>query len=99
MSGTIYNIDELAKIVNEIVAPYPVRKVTLVGSYANNTASETSDIDLVLEGDNLSEAYWDILFQLEDTLNVPVDIITERGLRSSILRDSVMSGGISLYEA
>ena len=95
----MYKIDELADIISTIVAPYPVRKVLLVGSYAHNTATEESDIDLVLDGEDLSDAYWDILFQLEDSLNVSIDIMTMRGLESSLLKDAILSGGLPLYEA
>jgi len=95
----MYSVNELAAIVTDIVAPYSVTKVFLVGSYAKNAAVETSDIDLVIDGEDLSDAYWDILFQLEDRLKVPIDMMTMRGLEGSILKDSVLSGGLSLYEA
>lgn len=95
----MYSIKELTAIVNEIVADSSVKKVILVGSYAQNTATNKSDIDLVLEGDNLADAYWDILFALEDRLTVPVDLMTVRGLKNSLLKDSIMDGGLTLYEA
>ena len=53
----MYSIEELAKIVHDTVVDYPVSKVILVGSYAKNTSTEISDVDLVLDGDDLSEAY------------------------------------------
>jgi predicted nucleotidyltransferase len=95
----MYSINELREIVTETVTPYPVTKVIITGSYANNTASETSDIDIVLDGGDLSDAYWEILFLLEDRLKIPVDLITMRGLKNSLLKDSILSGGINLYEA
>jgi len=95
----MYNIAELSATVNEIVATYPVTKVFLVGSYARNAATDTSDIDLVLEGDDLSEAYWEILFRLEDRLKVKIDVMTMRGLEGSLLKESVMKDGVLLYEA
>ena len=95
----MYTIHELTTIVNEIVADYPVTRVMLVGSYAKNSATEISDVDLVLDGEDISEAYWSILFSLEDRLSIPVDVMTMRGLKGSLLMDSVLEGAVTIYEA
>ena len=95
----MYSVNELREIVNEIVTEYPVSKVMLVGSYARNTATELSDVDLVIDGTDIGDVYWDILFTFEDSLSVPVDIMTMRGLKNSLIKESVMEGGITLYEA
>ena len=52
----MYDIRELAEIVREVVSGHPVTKVLLVGSYAQDTATETSDVDLVLDGDDNNAA-------------------------------------------
>ena len=95
----MYSIEELALIVKEAVAAHSVSSVTLVGSYAKNNATECSDVDLVLDGDDIADAYWDILSFLEDRLKVPVDLITMRGLENTLLKDAVMEGAVTLYEA
>ena len=95
----MYKLEELTEIIREIVMEYPVTKVILVGSYAKNTATGISDVDLVLDGENLSEAYWEILFKLEDRLGTPVDIMTMRGLDRSLIKDDVMKGAMPIYEA
>jgi predicted nucleotidyltransferase len=71
----------------------------LVGSYAHNTAQENSDIDLVIDGEDLSEAYWEFLFKAEDAFTAPIDVLTAKGLAGSVIRDSVLDGGIVIYEA
>jgi len=95
----MYSIGELTTIVRGVVSNYPVTKAILVGSYARNAPTANSDVDIVLDGDDLSEAYWDILFALEDRLSVPVDLLTMHGLNGSILKRSVLEGGVTLYEA
>jgi predicted nucleotidyltransferase len=95
----MYSIAELTEIIREIVSGQPITKVVLVGSYARNEATETSDIDIVLDGEDIAEAYWDILFSLEDRLSVPVELMTMRGLKSSLLRESILDSGVTLYEA
>lgn len=41
-------INEIQAFVSEIVAEYDPEKVYLFGSYANNTATDDSDIDLFI---------------------------------------------------
>ena len=94
----MYNIEQIQSTVKSIAAILPISKVILVGSYAKNEATEQSDIDLVVDGKDLSESYWDFLFRLEDTLSVKIDLMTVRGLENSCMRDSILAGGIILYE-
>ena len=94
----MYNTKEIQSTIRNIAATLPISKVILVGSYAKNEATEESDIDLIVDGKDLSETYWDFLFKLEDTLSVKVDLMTLRGLRNSCIRDNVLAGGIVLYE-
>jgi len=94
----MYDKAEIQLTVRNIAETLPISKVILVGSYAKNKATEESDIDLVVDGNDLSESYWDFLFKLEDTLSKKVDLMTLRGLQNSCLIDNVLSGGIVLYE-
>lgn len=94
----MYTISELQSTIRIIAATLPISKVILVGSYAKNEATEQSDIDLVVDGQDLSESYWDFLFKLEDTLSMKIDLMTMRGLQNSCMRDSILTGGIVLYE-
>lgn len=69
-------IEEAAK---RIAASYPVKSVRLFGSYADGSADENSDVDVMVEFLSRPVTLLDYCgFQqdLSDTLNVPVDIIT-----------------------
>ena len=94
----MHSTSEIQAKVADIAYSLPISKVILVGSYAKNEATEESDIDLVVDGGDLSESYWDFLFKLEDVFSVKIDLMTLRGLRNSCIRESVLSGGIVLYE-
>ena len=43
------NINEIKDSIKDIVIKYPIKKISLFGSYANNTANNDSDIDLLVE--------------------------------------------------
>ena len=95
----MYSVEQLRPIVSGIAAAMPISLVLLVGSYAKGAATENSDVDLVVDGRDLSEAYWDFLFRVEDALTVPVDVMTRKSLDRSILKDDILEGGVTLYEA
>ena len=94
----MYNTDEIQSTVKKLAEDLPISKVILVGSYAKNKATAQSDIDLVIDGKDLSESYWDFLFRLEDAFSAKVDLITMRGLKNSCMLNSILSGGVVLYE-
>lgn len=42
-------INEIRNVVNDVIPKYPVKKVSLFGSFAEGTADEESDIDILVE--------------------------------------------------
>ena len=49
MSEKIYTIEEIAKILEEILKNKPVYQVILFGSYAKKKKKKKSDIDLLID--------------------------------------------------
>jgi predicted nucleotidyltransferase len=94
----MYQLSEIKRRIALEAAQLPIDKVVLVGSYAINKAGDGSDIDLVIDGKDLSDAYWDFLFRLEDAFDVRIDLMTFRGLKNSCLKDSILENGVVLYE-
>jgi len=65
---------------------FGVTKIALFGSTARDTAQPNSDIDILITFDTPanSKRYFGVLFYLEDLLQHPVDLITEKALRSEL---------------
>lgn len=65
---------------------YGVTKLALFGSIARDKATETSDIDILIsfEGIANSQRYFGALFYLEDLLNKPIDLVTDKALRTEL---------------
>ena len=90
----IYTVDEIQKAVLPIAKKYGLRAVYLFGSYARGTATEDSDIDLVVDTAGtairsllqLAAVYND----LKDALGKPVDVITVSSLEQKAQRPSEM---------
>lgn len=65
---------------------YGVRDLALFGSTARNTAKPESDIDILVtfDGPATSERYFGVQFYLEDLLDAPVDLVTDKALRPEL---------------
>ncbi len=74
---------------------YQVAEMKLFGSFANDTAIESSDIDLVYrlkEGNKLSfRAYTDLLYFIEDSLHRKVDLVNFKNMNPIILKEAEKS--------
>jgi len=76
----------LAESKPVLAARYGVTRLALFGSTVRNTATENSDIDILVAFDGIasSKRYFGVLFYLEDVLGQPVDLVTEKALRQEL---------------
>lgn len=74
----------LEKLKPMLMARYGVTRLALFGSTARNEAGPNSDVDIIVvfDGPATSEKYFGVQFLLEDELGVPVDLVTEKALRT-----------------
>lgn len=80
-----------------LCARFGVTRLTLFGSTARDTATETSDVDVLVlvdfDGAATSERYFGVQFYLEDLLGRRVDLVTEKALRErAVLRNLELIG-------
>ena len=95
----IYNINQIRRIVAPIAMKYHLKAVYLFGSYARGTATESSDIDLLVDtsGTELKSlfALGALYCDLENALHKPIDLITV----SSLEQKAQMQGDLQFREA
>lgn len=94
------DILEIKKIIQPIASQYGVKKVFLIGSYAQGTATPNSDIDLLIEkGEPLSLLKLAGLRQsFQDELNLSVDLLTTSSIEEDF-RKEIAGTEVLLYEA
>jgi len=81
-------IDQISTGVQRAVRNFPVKRVSLFGSYANGNLNEESDVDLLVEfiNENVSLILLSELKQLlEDELKTEVDLIHAPLLDSDLI--------------
>lgn len=101
MSEKVYTVEELKTILQEILKNFAVKKAILFGSYAKNTPTSKSDIDLVIdsEGKLLNIYFYGLLEDLVQKLQKNVDLfeISEIQKDSKIYND-IQNEGVIVYE-
>ena len=102
MSEKIYTIEEIKMILQDILKDFAVKKAILFGSYAKNTPTSKSDIDLVIdsEGKLLNIYFYGLLEDLVQKLQKNVDLfeISEIQKGSRIYND-IKKEGVIVYES
>jgi len=71
-------INEIKNSISDIITKYPIKKMSLFGSYADGSASEESDIDILVEFLSADVSLFmlsDIKNEIESRLNKEVDLI------------------------
>ena len=91
-------IDDIKKTIAEIAPQYNLKKVTLFGSRANGTATENSDVDLIVDFPKGSTLFTvaSLKIRLEEIWNLEVDVISSGGIAGSIL---IIEKEIEIYAA
>ena len=101
MSEKIYTIEEIKSLLGEILKEFSVKKAILFGSYAKNSPTSKSDIDLVIdsEGKLLNIYFYGLLETLVEKLQKNIDLfeISEIQKDSRIYND-IQKEGIIVYE-
>lgn len=93
------SVDSIKEIVEPIAKEYGIRRVYLFGSYAKGTATEDSDVDLLIETGRkmtllgLSGMRQDV----SQSLNLSVDLVT-MGALDDDFRASIEGSEVLLYE-
>lgn len=93
------SLDEIKAVVSQLAKKYGAQRVYLFGSYARGDMNASSDIDLRIDKGNIRGLELaGLLVELEDTLGVPVDLVTSGSLDQRFL-SSIQDDEVLLYEA
>lgn len=78
----VYKIEEIAEKVRPIAERYGASKIYLFGSYARGEATEESDIDLLVDAENINGffAFGGLYGDLRDALQKELDLVTMNAL-------------------
>ena len=96
----MYSLEEIKSILYPIFIANAVYQAILFGSYAKGIATDTSDVDIVIDskGELLNINFYGLLEEIKEKLNKNVDLfeISEIQKNSSIY-ETIQKEGVILY--
>ena len=95
----IYTIPQLRDILSPVFARYGIRRAVLFGSYGKGTATEKSDIDLLVDSGLRGLRFVGFLDDVRNAVHKEVDLfdVTHIQAGSRIDRE-IRSTGVTVYE-
>lgn len=96
------NLQEIKKYIEPICDKYDVKRLDLFGSYARGEQHDQSDVDFCVDFNDLSPAayakqFFGLLHDLEDTLQLPVDLLTGSSIKKASLQNDIRQHGVCIY--
>lgn len=95
----LLSVNEIKKACKKVLDGYDVKYCILFGSYAKNTATEKSDVDLLISTEISGLRFYGIAERLRDELHKKVDLLDLRQLTDNCnLLDEILKDGVKVYE-
>jgi len=81
-------VQRLSGQLSEMRRRFSIQRLAVFGSAARDQLTDGSDIDIlvVFQGTATFDAFMDLKFYLEDLLQRPVDLVTDKALRPEVRR-------------
>jgi predicted nucleotidyltransferase len=101
MMGIVYHLDEIRSRLKPVFDAAPVYRAVLFGSYAKGKATESSDIDIVIDsrGELINIGFYGVLEDITETLGKKVDLFEISEVKqNSPIYSEIQSEGVLLYD-
>ena len=101
MSEKIYTIEEIKKMLKELLRDKPVYQVIVFGSYAKHKATKESDIDLIIDTNSKLKGFalLKLISQIEEVLQKNIDGFEKYEIiENSLIDKEIKETGIIVYE-
>lgn len=101
MTTKIYSIDDIKRILSEVLNDTEVEKAILFGSYAKNTPTQTSDIDILIDSNGKIKGlkFFAIIDMIREKFDKDVDVIERTEIdKESKIEKEIEKTGVVIYE-
>ena len=98
MTKKVYTRSQISEILRPVFRKHNVKRAVLFGSYADGSARETSDIDILVDSGLKGLAFFGLLEDVSESLDKPVDLIdTSQLLQGSEADSEIRKHGVVIY--
>ena len=95
----VYTVEQIKQIAHPITAAYGVRSMRLFGSYARGEATESSDVDILVDRGDIRSGFvlGGLYSDLRDSLQKELDMVTTQGADADFL-SRIHKDEVLIYE-
>ena len=98
MTHTVFTFDEIKARLTPVFTANGVRSAVLFGSYAKNTATEKSDVDLLVDSGLKGLNFFGLVEYIREALDKEVHVIDVRYVRKdSPVDNEIKKTGVLIY--
>ena len=96
----ILTIDQIRSITVPIASSYGVKRLSLFGSYARGEATESSDVDILIDRSGMAGGWvmGGLYADMSEALGKELDLVTT-GIRDAAFLERIKKDEVLLYEA
>ena len=101
MNKKVYSIEDIKELIYEILCNTEVNKAILFGSYAKNTPTENSDIDILIDSNGVLKGlkFFSIIEMIREKFDKDVDVIEKSEVdKNSKIEKEIEKTGVIIYE-
>ncbi len=97
-------LDRYINEINNLCRAHKVKTLYAFGSVLTDQFGPNSDIDLVIKINSndpidYAENYFNFKFKLQELIQKPIDLLEEKGINNSHLRNKIERSRYKIYEA
>lgn len=101
MTKKIYSIEDIKRMLNEVLSGTDVEKAILFGSYAKNKQTKLSDIDILIDSNGKIKGlkFFAIIDVIKEKFDKDVDVIEKSEItKNSKIEKEIEKTGVVVYE-
>jgi len=99
MTNKVFSQQQIGDLLRPIFDEYHVNRAVLFGSYAKGCATETSDVDILVDSGLIGLSFFGLLEDVVTKLNKSVDLIdTSQVIPGSTVDSEIKKTGVVIYE-
>ena len=96
---SVYTVPQLRDILSPVFARYGIRRAVLFGSYVKGTATEKSDVDLLVDSGLRGLRFFGFMDDVQRAVGKEVDLFDVTHIESGSLIDrEIRNTGVTVYE-
>lgn len=97
-SHGILSVENIKEKCREVFSEYNVEYCYLFGSYAKGSATEQSDVDLLLSAKETGIRFYDLVESLREKLKKKVEVLNvEQLINNEALLGEILKDGVKIY--